>query len=138
MILVAGGYSSETLGGFSGVLRSVEVYNPRTGYSCFLSPLPSDRVSPVASGLKVCGGSYDLKDCYEFVFELGENWTLYNTVETSGWNISNTLLSHRVGSSGWDSSRGQVLIGGWNQPNTAEILTEGYSQYIFNITPPRV
>ena len=133
MILVAGGYSSE-----SGYFRSVEVYNPRTGYSCVLSPFPSNRQGTVASGLKVCGGRFDHKDCYEFVFELGENWTLYNTVETSGWNISNTLLSIRVGSSGWNSSQGLVLIGGNDQPNTAEILIEDKSEYIFNITPPRV
>ena len=151
MILVAGGWSSETLLGYSGTLRSVEVFNPRTGYSCFLSPFPDPRFSTVASGLKSCGGSFDLKDCYGFVFEFGENGTFYNTVETSGWNRSNTLLSHRVGSSGWDSSQGLVLIGGWNcRPNhpqcgnradltnTAEILIEDKSEYIFNITPPRV
>ena len=133
MILVAGGVSTE-----NGELRTVEVYNPKTGFSCFLTPLNLTRVFPVASGLKVCGGSRGLgpggpKDCVEFLFE-----------SEGKWKPSNRLIKPREGSSGWDSSQGLVLIGGWNQydsvdlTNTAEILIEDYSQFIFNITPPRM
>ena len=115
VILIAGGYTD-----------TVELYNPKTGFSCCLTPLPSYRYGPVVSGLRVCGGGY--RDCIKFLFE-GEGV----------WNPSNSLLSPREFSSGWDSSAGLVLIGGYDQPGTSEILIgdEFYSQYSFNITPPR-
>ena len=122
MILVAGGYSSE-----SGYFRSVEVYNPRTGYSCVLSPFPSNRQGTVASGLKVCGGAEYSRNCVEFSLEL-----------EGSWNISNTLQQNNGGSSGWDSPQGLVLIRGGFGSDRAEMLIGDHSQYIFNITTPRM
>ena len=117
MILIAGGFASEL------DLRSVELYNPKTGFSCFITPLPDylSYLSPVASGLKVCGGGN--RDCVEFYFEF-----------EGIWNASNTLLDSREASSGWGSSQGLVLMGGYTSQNTTEILVEDYSRYHFNLT----
>jgi len=116
VIMVAGGGST-----------SVQLYNPKTGFSCFIPPLLYPKVSPVASGLRVCGGSYDNKNCVEFQ---GGDWV----------GPPPYLMDYRIGSSGWDSYQGLVLMGGFSQLGTTEILRDypENSQYDFNLTIPRV
>ena len=115
MILIAGGFASEL------DLRSVELYNPKTGFSCFITQLPDYRFAPVASGLNVCGGGES--SCLSF--------------EPQGsWAASVLLVDPRMGSIGWNSSQGLVLIGGVTQPDTAESGPK-HSQNIFNIYPQR-
>ena len=116
VILIAGGFNE-----LEGVLQSAELYNPKTGFSCFITALPTARFNPVASGLTVCGGGES--DCVEFLFE-GEGV----------WNLESPLDGQRVGSIGWNSSEGLVLIGGIYQPDNAELVGSGI---IFNISPPR-
>ena len=105
----------------------MELYNPKTGFSCFITPLPEPVLNPVASGLKVCGGAEYSRNCVEFSLEL-----------EGSWNISNTLQQNNGGSSGWDSPQGLVLIGGGFGSDRAEMLIGDHSQYIFNITTPRM
>ena len=105
--MIAGGYGSR------GYDLSVELYNPKTGYSCFLPSLPAYRTAPVASGLKVCGGSWDSTDC-----------VLY---QGGYWRTANILTDYRVGSGLWESSHGPVILGGYDQTYTAEELIGDYS-----------
>ena len=102
----------------------MELYNPKTSSSCFLPNLPAWRLAPVSSGLRVCGGSWNTQDCLEFT---GGTWT--TTVQ---------LTDDRWGSSGWESSQGLVIIGGWDRADTAEIVRDGYSEELFTLSPPRV
>ena len=105
--MIAGGY------GYSNYENSVELYNPKTGYSCFLPSLPASRYAAVASGLKVCGGSWYSTDC-----------VLYSG---GYWGTANLLTDYRVGSGIWESSHGPVILGGYDQVNTAEELIGDYS-----------
>jgi len=117
VILIAGGYSNN-----HEYISSVELYNPKTSSSCFLPSLPASRFDPVSSGLRVCGGN--IRDCVEFS---GGTWT---TVVQ--------LTDDRMGSSGWESSQGLVIMGGYDSLDTAEIVRDGYSEELFTLSPPRV
>ena len=117
VILIAGGFNE-----LEGVLQSAELYNPKTGFSCFITALPTARFNPVANGLTVCGGGES--SCFEFFFE-----------SDGVWSPNQPLDDPRVGSIGWNSSRGLVLIGGYPQSDTAELVGSGN---IFNISPPRL
>ena len=117
--MIAGGY------GYSNYLDSVELYNPKTGESCFLPSLPEDRNFAVASGLKVCGGSWDSTDC-----------VLYRG---GFWGTANLLTDYRFGSSLWESSHEPVIMGGYYETNTAEELIGDYSaEKRFDLTSSRV
>ena len=116
VILIAGGYSDDY-----GYLSSVELYNPKTSFSCYLPSLPAWRVAPVSSGLLVCGG-YE-PDCVEF--------------SGGAWSTADQLNDDRVGSSGWESSQGFVIMGGTSDPSSAVILREGYSEELFTLSPGR-
>ena len=119
VIMIAGGVYND----WGNASSSVELYNPKTNSSCFITPLPANRSSSVASGLKVCGGSFN-SSCVEF--------------QGGTWSTSNQLLHPRNGSSGWNSSEGLVLLGGFSKPNTTEILKDYFSENNFNLTNPRV
>ena len=121
MILIAGGYSNDY-----GYLSSVELYNPKTSFSCYLPSLPSYpnwRLGPVSSGLLVCGGSYT-DDCVEF--------------SGGAWSTAYQLPDARYYSSGWESSQGFVIMGGSTTDPTSVILREGYSEEIFTLSPGRL
>ena len=118
MILIAGGFNE-----LEGVLQSAELYNPKTGFSCFITALPTARFNPVANGLTVCGGGES--DCVKFWLEDDGVWR----------QEEYQLDGKRRGSIGWNSSEGLVLIGGYPQSDTAELVGSGN---IFNISPPRL
>ena len=105
--MIAGGYGSR------GYDYTVELYNLKTGYSCFLPSLPEYRDASVSSGLKVCGGSFDTKYCVEY--------------RGGYWVTANLLTDYRVYSSLWESSHGPVILGGYYESNTAEELIGDYS-----------
>ena len=121
MILVAGGLSTE-----DEELRSVEVYNPKTGSTCLLPDLPDYRVSPVGTGLKVCGGNWDSMNCLLYA---GGNWV-----------TANILTTNRVGSSNYESSHGPIIMGGYDTAANAEALGlsgEYSSEVHFELTSER-
>ena len=49
--------------GSHGGKKSVEIYNPETGFSCSLPELPVWRYSTVNDKFLVCGGSFNHTDC---------------------------------------------------------------------------
>ena len=117
MILIAGGYSLDY-----GYISSVELYNPKTSFSCYLPSLPASRFAPVSSGLLVCGGS-NTDDCVEF--------------SGGAWSTAFQLNDIRLYSSGWESSQGFVIMGGNTDPSSAVILRDGYSEELFTLSPGR-
>ena len=52
---------------FESAVRSVEVYVPSTGLSCFLPPLPDNRYAHTMDGLYICGGDLADTNCLHLV-----------------------------------------------------------------------
>lgn len=88
--------------------RSVEVFIPSTGESCFLPSLPDDRLSHTMDKLTICGGNDTPKTCLSF---------------TSGkWVTSNNLVEERDGHCSWQTEEGLLVLGGLWSPDTSEIV----------------
>jgi len=88
--------------------RSVEVFVPSTGESCFLPSLPDDRNDHTMDKLTICGG-YDTKTtCLSF--------------SSGKWITSHNLVEERYSHSSWPTEEGLVLFGGWDSPLTSEIV----------------
>ena len=122
MIIISGGYGYSS----DDYEYSVELYNPKTGSTCLLPDLPDYRVSPVGTGLKVCGGNWDSMNCLLYA---GGNWV-----------IANILTTNRVGSSNYESSHGPIIMGGYDTAANAEALGlsgEYSSEVHFELTSER-
>ena len=109
MVLVTGGYKSSAL-------ASVELLNLDGSFLCKLPSLPDGRSGHTQTGLVACGGwprstNTNSKDCLTFSIGMEE------------WKISHNLTEERIQHSSWDSPEGVVLLGGWKNENTTEILT---------------
>ena len=97
-------------------LSSAEIWNPQTGYSCFLPNLPEGRFEHSQDGPLLCGdGPYKYPEghkndeCIKFDIKIG-NWTK-----------SHTLPESRSDHASWTppSGKGTYLIGDWIvNPNT--------------------
>jgi len=101
-------------GGGGDSSRSVEVYQPSTGYSCSLPDLPDDRFGHTmdTDSLYICGGWLTASTCLHF---------------SSGmWSISHTLVQERAYHSSWEREVGLVLVGGSDSDCTEIVpVTEG-------------
>ena len=118
MIIISGGYGS------GGHAYSVELYNPKTGSTCLLPDLPDYRVSPVGTGLKVCGGNWEVDNCLLYA---GGNWV-----------TANNLTTNRLDSSLFESSHGPIIMGGYATPDNAEALSgDDSSEVHFELTSAR-
>ena len=111
------------MGDYTGS-KSVELYDPATKFSCYLPDLPSSRYSTVNHEFLVCGGyggGDRYSNCLQFV-----NGT---------WAPAHKLNTGRYLSSIWDSSKGLVIMGGWYNRNTAELLKDDFSsEYYFSLS----
>ena len=112
MVLVTGGNShgSSTK---EWALPSVELLNLDGSFMCMLPSLPKPRWGHTQTGLVACGGFWgsNEKDCLTFSIGMEE------------WKISHTLREERSRHSSWNSPDGVVLLGGDENKNTTEILT---------------
>jgi len=102
-------------GGF--FTRSVEVFSPQNGSSCFLPSLPDDRAYHAMESLLICGGSGELAKDTCISLQGGE------------WVTSHNMVERRAGHSSWETEEGVLLIGGGTETgsihNTSEILPWG-------------
>ena len=108
-IIITGGYPSSNY-------RSVEILRENGSYWCSLPDLPNERYSHVQSGLIACGGgghstsSAIRKSCLTF--------------SSGQWTKSHELQILRYRGSGWMSPEGLILLGGYGQWYTSEMLTD--------------
>ena len=87
-IIITGGWLTQT----------VEVLRSNGSRWCSLADLPEYRYEHTQSGLTLCGGKYDLKNCLTFNY--------------GNWAISHTGLDHTTDHSAWSSAiHGTRLLG---------------------------
>ena len=92
---------------------SVELLNMDGSFVCKMHSLPEGRQDHTQNGLITCGGwtGENAKNCLTFSIGMEE------------WKISHTLTEERYRHSSWASPDGVVLLGGDENKNTTEILT---------------
>ena len=82
------------------------LFIPSTGRYCHLPPLPRSRASHTVNGLTACRGSG-----HGFA---GQTCETFNT-SSGQWETSYTFDSSLSGHVAWQTSRGLLLMGGFNQ-----------------------
>ena len=108
-VLITGGWISPDPKRYT---KTAELWSP-SGFQCFLPELNIAREFHSQSGLTACGGGY-----------LG-GWARSNCETLSGngqWLYSYDLKSERYGHVTWESKNEILLMGGYNNTKTSELL----------------
>ena len=103
---------------------SVEYFNPSSNQTCSIPPAPQDRFGHTMDNLTICGG----KDKNDFL-------QTCITFSSGDWVTTNTLEQARIEHSSWQTDQGIVLMGGFESPNTSEMIsaTSGHSEPFFTM-----
>ena len=103
--------------------NQAEIFIPSTKETFPLPAIPgSPRVWHTLTGTLLCGGAYPgtSTSCLELT-ETGDGWQPYSTA----------LTVSRQAHSAWDSPTGVVLLGGYDSPDSAELVTTTGSSSLF-------
>ena len=104
------------------------MFLPSTLETFSLPTIPgSPRVWHTLTGTVLCGGAYPgtSTDCLELT-ETGDGWQPYSTV----------LTVSRQAHSAWDSPSGVVLLGGYDSPDSTELVNTTASTSQFTLNDP--
>ena len=114
-------------GGSGDASTSVEVWKPDVSASPWSPPRWSPgRWGHTQTGLTACGGC-----CSDSVPRSCV------TLSELGWIKTYDLIQPRTHHSAWDTGRGIILLGGYQSPNTTELLKEdGGSEETFPLKYP--
>jgi len=121
-ILISGG-----LIGYPRILKSVELFNINTKKSCILPELPLPRFAHTIEDKVICGGYGG--EIHKTAFS-----NCLTLTDSGTWKVSHTLKVARHRHSSWKSEKGIILMGGYRNLKTTELLKpDGKSNFAFDL-----
>ena len=136
VVLITGGDYNQTynfpVGEKMRGLASAEIWNPQTGYSCFLPDLPEGRFEHSQDGPLLCGdGPYKQPEGHK------NDECIKFDIISGNWAKSHTLPESRSDHASWTplSGKGTYLIGDWfvNPKTTVIVKDDGSVEKGFDL-----